>query len=449
MKLYFLSSAELSSKHLSRLLTKLSWGRQSLTQIILTHVRYVLDTSTMLGSTLINSNSGIILVFPVYADKRLRTDVELGLHSLIRYRRFEAVDRDLHPPMGGTSIPPQPLRPAPQPKPIARPRPSPLQAPSASESLRMQDIGPGPLTPPPQGLTSLAAGPQHRGPTSFIFPSEPPQASVYNPYKVPQEPMKYSCETSQTSSSYEFEDGQGKGFRTRSDHETFGVGGTIQQYGTGMRYPENVEFESDDESYGNHRMYSQRNARSSQVNYGSSSTAQTIMESIYGPQAASKMLQSSQNVSELCTIGSGSQSQTENAIEMTPFRNQLHNVPEGCSHPLGQNSIAKSQGLQNVSQMIQTNQAALYSLYSQNTPQDHKTISQSTSKTRGSPNISASPILSGSTLPSPVPPPAPPDPPIPGTALLRKNGPTTGERIFNALRSVTSQSYIDASEFYK
>lgn len=48
--------------------------------------------------------------------------------------------------------------------------------------------------------------------------------------------------------------------------------------------------------------------------------------------------------------------------------------------------------------------------------------------------------------PVPPPPPAPPDPPKDKTP---KNGLTTGERIFSALRSVTSQSYIDASEFYK
>ena len=64
--------------------------------------------------------------------------------------RFEAVDRDLHPPLGTAStIPPQPLRPAPQPRPTARPRPSPLHAPNTVDYLRMQEANPGPLTPPP------------------------------------------------------------------------------------------------------------------------------------------------------------------------------------------------------------------------------------------------------------------------------------------------------------
>lgn len=42
---------------------------------------------------------------------------------------------------------------------------------------------------------------------------------------------------------------------------------------------------------------------------------------------------------------------------------------------------------------------------------------------------------------APPPPPAPPD--------KQPSEPTTGEKIFKALRAVTSQSYIDASEFYK
>ena len=48
--------------------------------------------------------------------------------------------------------------------------------------------------------------------------------------------------------------------------------------------------------------------------------------------------------------------------------------------------------------------------------------------------------------PAAPPPPAPPD-----NSNQQKDSPepTTGEKIFKALRAVTSQSYIDASEFYK
>ncbi|XP_048511026.1 uncharacterized protein LOC105684151 isoform X1 [Athalia rosae] len=440
----------------------------------------------------------------------LHSESDLRLDAQGGFTRFEAVDRDLHPPIGGTAIPPQPLRPAPQPKPIARPRPSPLQAPSASDSLRMQDIGPAPLTPPPQGLSTNAAGHQHRGPSAFIFPGEP--SAEYNSYRVAQEPIRYevqgvkrSCESSQTT-SYGFENGQDtvgsnmqyndgykitgnayEGLKIRSDHETFGPGSNFQQYGAGspdqraMRYPpltESVDIETEynsrvqKETYENREMaqrnsgpmYNRRHARnesrSSSVQGGyrtqsGSSTAQTIMESIYGPQVASKMLQGSQDVHDLCDNTNSTHSQQQDIIEMTPLRAQSQNVPEvGASHSMGQNNLAKSQGLQNVTQMIQTNQAALYSLYAaQNsqtsTLQEHKTISQSSSKGKSLANTSAGPPLSTSTPPpSPVPPPAPPDPPNGGNAVLRKNEPTTGERIFNALRSVTSQSYIDASEFY-
>lgn len=55
------------------------------------------------------------------------------------------------------------------------------------------------------------------------------------------------------------------------------------------------------------------------------------------------------------------------------------------------------------------------------------------------------------------PPPAPPDPNSNEQQQLQKqqqqlidtHEPTAGEKIFKALKTVTSQSYIDASEFYK
>jgi len=91
---------------------------------------------------------------------------------ILLLHRFEAVDRDLHPPLGGSTIPPQPLRPAPQPRPTARPRPSPLQTPSTVDYIRMHEAGPGPLTPPP----SLPRGSMRSripGPSVFLFQSEP------------------------------------------------------------------------------------------------------------------------------------------------------------------------------------------------------------------------------------------------------------------------------------
>lgn len=84
--------------------------------------------------------------------------------------RFEAVDRDLHPPLCGSTIPPQPLRPAPQPRPTARPRPSPLQTPSTIDYIRMHEASP--LTPPPS-LQRGSIRSRAPGPSVFLFQSEP------------------------------------------------------------------------------------------------------------------------------------------------------------------------------------------------------------------------------------------------------------------------------------
>ena len=58
--------------------------------------------------------------------------------------------------------------------------------------------------------------------------------------------------------------------------------------------------------------------------------------------------------------------------------------------------------------------------------------------------------------PAAPPPPAPPDPGPKRDEVddddedrLNESEPTTGEKIFKALRAVTSHSYIDANEFYK
>jgi len=104
----------------------------------------------------------------------MHIEINIMHHSHILLYRFEAVDRDLHPPLGGSTIPPQPLRPAPQPRPTARPRPSPLQTPSTINYLRMQEAGPGPLTPPPS-LQRGSIRSRAPGPSVFLFQSEPPK----------------------------------------------------------------------------------------------------------------------------------------------------------------------------------------------------------------------------------------------------------------------------------
>lgn len=86
--------------------------------------------------------------------------------------RFEAVDRDLHLPLGtGCTIPPQPLRPAPQPRQTTRPRPLPLYAPNTVDYLRMQEANSGPLTPPPF-LPKPPSSSRVSEPSAFLFQNE-------------------------------------------------------------------------------------------------------------------------------------------------------------------------------------------------------------------------------------------------------------------------------------
>lgn len=168
-------------------------------------------------------------------------------------------------------------------------------------------------------------------------------------------------------------------------------------------------------------------------------TTQTDMDSIYRPQTVSKILQNAQDLSNHLT-----QKVNEiQSIEMIPFR---------CITPVKEDSLGnyslhssptKLQGLQRVSEYIQN----LPDRSTYDTSHNHLSHHEDEGFFRDIDSMS-SPNAVVDNATSPVPPPAPPDPPNSGS-VLRKNRPTTGERIFNALRSVTSQSYIDASEFYK
>ena len=166
-------------------------------------------------------------------------------------------------------------------------------------------------------------------------------------------------------------------------------------------------------------------------------TTQTIMESAYRPQTVSKMLQNAQDLSSHLT-----QKVNEiQSIEMVPFRSNTPIQEDSLGNYSLQNySPTKLQGLQRVSQYIQSlpDRPTYEKSYNHIPNQEPHEGFYLDIDSMSSPNAT-----------SPVPPPAPPDPPPNSGSMLRKNSPTTGERIFNALRSVTSQSYIDASEFYK
>jgi len=190
------------------------------------------------------------------------------------------------------------------------------------------------------------------------------------------------------------------------------------------------------------RTYARNESRSLPTSYNATNSAnvanQMIMESIYGPQTVSKMLQNSEELNgDLNRKSSDLQ-----IIEMIPFKNTSTNQQEMDLYAF-HGSLSKAQDLQRVSQYIQSlPDLPIYE--SMNELQAHPsresilfTSAIQEDETKVSDESASSPV---------PPPPAPPDPP---QEIAKKNSPTTGERIFSALRSVTSQSYIDASEFYK
>lgn len=172
----------------------------------------------------------------------------------------------------------------------------------------------------------------------------------------------------------------------------------------------------------------------------SNTTSQVIMKSIYGAQTVSQMLQNSE---ELNGDLNRKNSEMQN-IEMTPFNSAGH---QGSIDPyLFHGGMSKAQDLDRVSQYIQSLPDLLV----------YESVNELEAHQNREPILFANAIqesighakVTSESASSPVPPP-PPAPPDPSQQITKKSGPTTGERIFSALRSVTSQSYIDASEFYK
>ncbi|KAK2579746.1 hypothetical protein KPH14_011087 [Odynerus spinipes] len=408
----------------------------------------------------------------------LHSDSDLKLDAQGAFTRFEAVDRDLHPPLGtgsSSTIPPQPLRPAPQPRPAARPRPSPLQTASTVDYLRMQESGPGPLTPPPS-LQRAPPPSRANAPSVFVFQNEPMSYG----FKVPNDMSAFRFDEDATRGKIVAENIQMTAY-TMQNHADARIAryemdaaeerrkdaydsrcSPYRQFETGndpsrMRYgvhnaPHDATTNNEEKSYTGYdvvqrshplRQHVRNESRGSPNSFGianhSNSTSQTIMESIYGPQTVCKMLQNAQTLeNDLDRRNNEVQS-----IEMTPFRSSAFQDDVGSSYLFHENT--SSNGLQRVSQYIQS----LPDHSAFDTINDHASIHSEREQILYNDAMQDQIVtskVSSESASSPVPPPpAPPDPP---TDVHKKNGPTTGERIFNALRSVTSQSYIDASEFY-
>lgn len=174
----------------------------------------------------------------------------------------------------------------------------------------------------------------------------------------------------------------------------------------------------------------------------SNAASQMMVESMYGPQTISRMLQSSEELNG--DLNNRRNSDAQN-IEMTPFVTSHREdfEPYSLFHS---SSLSKAQDLQRVSQYIQS--LPDLPVYEPTVELQTRPIRESmlfASTVQGS--IGQTKVASDTSASSPVPPPppAPPDPPQEST----KKSPTTGERIFSALSALTSRSYIDASEFYK
>lgn len=173
----------------------------------------------------------------------------------------------------------------------------------------------------------------------------------------------------------------------------------------------------------------------------SNTASQMIMESIYGPQTVSKMLQ---NNDELNGDHNRKNSDTQN-IEMTPFKSTVSDQ-EDVDPYIFHGALSKSQDFQRVSQYIQS--LPDFPVYEpMNELQAYSNRESILFANAIQESIGDETKITSESASSPIPPPpAPPDPP---QEIPKKSSPTTGERIFSALRSVTTQSYIDASEFYK
>ncbi|XP_018397480.1 PREDICTED: uncharacterized protein LOC108775565 [Cyphomyrmex costatus] len=379
----------------------------------------------------------------------LHSDSDIRLDAQGAFTRFEAVDRDLHPPLCGNTIPPQPLRPAPQPRPTARPRPSPLQTSSTIDYIRMHEAGP--LTPPPS-LQRGSIRSRAPGPSVFLFQSEP--LKNHDPFQSIERStfvfdnakmIADSIQMTPYSSQNHVDSRLIRQFKSPSKEPAwlrYDINSSIDNCHDKINDEEiNRSYDSYETVQRNYmRPYARNESRGFPDNFNmTNSSANQIMESIYEPQTISKMLQNSEELNgDLNRKNSDMQN-----IEMTPFKTSDHQ--EDIDSYIFHSDLSKSHNLQRVSQYIQSlpDLPVYESINECQTRSNRESILFASAIQESI--VDESKIASESIL-SPIPPP--PAPPDPSQNITKKSSPTTGERIFSALRSVTSQSYIDASEFY-
>ncbi|XP_076276413.1 uncharacterized protein LOC143207152 isoform X2 [Lasioglossum baleicum] len=357
------------------------------------------------------------------------SDSDLRLDAQGAYRRFELVDRDLPRSTADTKIPPQPLRPAPEPRSTARPRLSPLQ--TSSTRLRMHESGTGPLTPPPpMQRPSVPLRPAE--PSVFLF--QTPSMSSYNVHEASNETAFRYEEIGPTPESfhmdarlmYELEEERRQQDNLCSPYRQFDTGMESSRVHCGMHGTMgtmNGNMEDDrNSSYGSYDML-QRNHMVT--------ISQSVMEPVYEPGSLPKMLQSTQNLgNDLDRTNNELQS-----MEMKPFRSCSLQDDIDSSY-----LFRESQGLQKVSQCIRSlPDLPVYETMNE-IDQDHGLFEDTIPDPINMMNFTSD------STPSPVPPP--PAPPDPLQDVPKKNGKITGERIFNALRLFSMGNSIDKLKFY-
>ncbi|XP_058807672.1 uncharacterized protein LOC131673590 [Phymastichus coffea] len=365
----------------------------------------------------------------------MHSDSDLRLDAQGAFTRFEAVDRDLHPPSSAlgmpgvtlhetqkrierqlpmssesssassktraTRMPPQQA--TPPPRATARPRPSPLRPASTVDYLRLRECEPTPPTPPPPpSLGKLGRHQQQRG--MFVFsddgsPSPPPLPPPPLPPPPPPPPPPPRAPDALAVALAHAEilgrSGYGEDAQLRLEHGLHGI----------PRIPTHNPFAEEEESPEAAAAAPPRQHR--------------IRYSVQGAVLSDSLFDEDDDGGDTSPpYGSYDIVQHEAARDL----DSIFASPTRPSTESLMRRLPSSRNLRDLDRITR---------YIQSLPDSADFYDDEAASDE--PASSAAP-------PPPPPPPAPPD--------KADQEPTTGERIFKALRAVTSQSYIDASEFY-
>lgn len=413
---------------------------------------------------------------------------------------------------GGAIIPPQPLRPAPQSRPIPRPRPTPFSPPNPIEFLHLNEQTKAPLTPPPaprllngknrgNKISMFTFQNNHNDnpynkfnqqinePTSLKFDT---YTTSSIPETIQMSSYIYPSVTSMPNYEKNYENidsfdnhmkdvylsklNRDSPFGNYDNNDIGNIGDVENdddiEESTKSRYivPSKIhdnnlnreQFRYISSSYPgyeytskNHNQIRQKNKNDIPNTFNiTNHTTQCIINNtdIYDKKLSKNKYKKNSNNWDFNNID-WKNKLSDNNIDKLTYKNSSISQEE-LTYTIPGNF--ESQGLQRVSQYIQSlPDLPIYDTMDDqiiddldDDRKDGSIIYHDYLNHQANGNVD---ILSGNEHKfnyNSVPSPAPPDP-INHSDILGKNGQTTGERIFSALRSVSSQSYIDASEFYK